>query len=140
MKIQEAVSQRDLITCFSVFKQLRSKFNQKDFIRQVSHLRKENYRIIFVITDKKAVSAAGFHILQNLAWGKFIYIDDLITLEQYRSQGFGQMLFNWIIDYAKLNKIGQIHLDSAVWRYDAHRFYLRNKMHISSHHFSINLE
>jgi hypothetical protein len=31
-------------------------------------------------------------------------------------------------------------LDSGVQRHDAHRFYLRERMHISSHHFTKRLD
>jgi hypothetical protein len=30
-------------------------------------------------------------------------------------------------------------LDSGVTRFDAHRFYLRERMHIQSHHFALAL-
>jgi len=32
---------------------------------------------------------------------------------------------------------GQVHLDSGVQRFAAHRFYLRNGFDIASHHFSV---
>jgi len=34
----------------------------------------------------------------------------------------------------------QLHLDSGVQRFSAHRFYLSKRMEISSHHFSLKLD
>jgi len=34
---------------------------------------------------------------EKLAWGKHIYIKDLVTSELYRSTGAGTLLVNWLI-------------------------------------------
>ncbi len=81
---------------------------------------------------------AGFNIGEKLAWGKHIYIDDLVTNEQFRSTGAGAYLMTWFKAYAQEQGCGQIHLDSGVQRFAAHRFYLREHFNIASHHFVLN--
>ena len=80
---------------------------------------------------------AGIRVMENLAWGKFLYVDDLVTASAARSQGYGDKLFDWLLDYARAGGCEQLHLDSGVQRFEAHRFYLRKRMSISSHHFSM---
>ena len=79
---------------------------------------------------------AGFVVGEKLAWGKHIYIDDLVTSADHRSTGVGKVLMEWFRTYAKDNGCTQIHLDSGVQRFAAHRFYLREGFDIASHHFS----
>ncbi|WP_448213937.1 GNAT family N-acetyltransferase [Colwellia sp. MEBiC06753] len=74
---------------------------------------------------------------EKLAWGKHIYIDDLVTNQQYRSTGVGTLLIDWLKQYAKAQGCQQLHLDSGEQRFAAHRFYLRHGFNIASHHFSI---
>ena len=66
-------------------------------------------------------------------------MDDLITLESDRSQGYGEELLQWLMDYAKTQNCQEFHLDSGVQRFAAHRFYFRQRLEIRSYHFSLKL-
>ena len=83
-----------------------------------------------------AVAATGFRRLHNLAWGDQLYIDDLVTVESHRGRGHGHRLLDWVLAEARRLGCGQIHLDSAPHRHDAHRLYLNEGFRISSFHFS----
>jgi GNAT superfamily N-acetyltransferase len=74
-----------------------------------------------------------------LAWGKFLYVDDLVAKSDDRSKGFGGALFDWLIEYARKEGCDQFHLDSGVQRFAAHRFYLTKRMIIEAHHFGLKL-
>ena len=52
-----------------------------------------------------------------------------------RSRGHGRALLAWLVQEAKRNGCMERELDSGVQRFDAHRFYFRELMHISSYHF-----
>ena len=41
------------------------------------------------------LAVAGFTVGEKLAWGKHIYIDDLVTNESHRSIGVGSFLISW---------------------------------------------
>ncbi|HEY9659827.1 MAG TPA: GNAT family N-acetyltransferase, partial [Allocoleopsis sp.] len=85
------------------------------------------------------VGVAGFRVSECLAWGKFLYVDDLVVLEAERSKQYGQRLFEWVVDYAKQHACEQLHLDSGVQRFDAHRFYFKQRMSIGAYHFVLQL-
>jgi GNAT superfamily N-acetyltransferase len=78
-----------------------------------------------------------FNVGENLAWYKYIYIDDLVTSDAHRSTGAGTFLINWFKEYAQEIGCQHLHLDSGVQRFPAHRFYRRERFTIASHHFSI---
>jgi GNAT superfamily N-acetyltransferase len=108
-------------------------------IAQVQRQQRDGYRLAFVESAGAVQACAGFRLSENLAWGRFLYIDDLVTAPDARSQGFGKLLLDWLIDAARRAGCAQLHLDSGVQRFAAHRFYLRERMHISSHHFALEL-
>jgi len=83
---------------------------------------------------------AGFVIQHKLAWGKSLYVDDLVTTEGARSSGAGRCLMAWLKTHARDQGCEQLHLDSGVQRFDAHRFYLQAGFRIASHHFSLELK
>jgi GNAT superfamily N-acetyltransferase len=97
------------------------------------------YRLAYVEEGSRVAAVAGFRILEGLAWGKFLYVDDLVTDESLRSRGHGRELLRWLADHAREKGCAELHLDSGVQRFGAHRFYLREGMDITSHHFGMKL-
>lgn len=83
---------------------------------------------------------AGFRFLEFLAWGKVLYIDDLITNSDVRRNGHDGKLLKWIIEQVKQMNCNQVHLESGPQRYDAHRLYLNHGFKIIGHHFALNFK
>ena len=138
MPIRLAQTDADIQNCFPVMVQLRPHLVGEEFVA-VRKQEKDGYRLVLFEEDGKVQAVSGFRTGESLSRGAFLYIDDLVTDESGRSQGFGQQLFDWIGDFAKANGCVQLHLDSGVQRFGAHRFYLKNRMDIASHHFSLAL-
>ncbi len=104
-----------------------------------THQRPEGYRIVAAFLPEKhdAVAAAGFRVSHQLSKARFLYVDDLVTLPEYRSTGYADRLFAWLEQEARDQGCEQLHLDSGHSRYDAHRFYLKHGMTMNAHHFSM---
>jgi GNAT superfamily N-acetyltransferase len=127
---------------FPLFSQLRPHLSEQQFIEQVVRQMKNGYQIAYVEDENKIVAAAGFRLTEVLHWGKAVYVDDLITDKNSRGKGYAGKLFDWLVNFAKENNCDSLHLDSGTKpeRYDAHRFYLKKGMNITSHHFALKLK
>jgi GNAT superfamily N-acetyltransferase len=136
--IKVATSIAEIEQCFPVMSQLRPHLEANSFVSQVQTQMETGYQLAY-IHDGQVLGVAGFNLANNLAWGKYLYVADLVVDENVRSQGYGEALFTWLITYAQKHNCQEFHLDSGVQRFAAHRFYLRHKMNISSHHFSLKL-
>lgn len=134
-----AKTDSQLIECFSLMKVLRSHLELEDYLSAVKQQMQDGYKIVCLQAEGQIVSLAGYRISHNLAWGKHLYIDDLVSLETRRSLGYGKRLLEEVIELAKQEGCKQLHLDSGVQGFEAHRFYLREGFKISSHHFSMEL-
>lgn len=115
--------------------------DERDFVALVDgELRADGYRLVgaFVADREQAVAAAGFRLGSNLAWGHFLYVDDLCTVADARAQGHGGALLRWLLAEACRLGCQQLHLDSGTGaqRFDAHRLYHRHGLAIHSHHFA----
>lgn len=99
----------------------------------------QGYQVLSATQDDEMLGGAGFVIASKLAWGKHLYVDDLVTAQGHRSKGIGSHILNWLTDYGAKQQCVQLHLDSGVQRFAAHKFYLRQGFIISSHHFSLDL-
>jgi GNAT superfamily N-acetyltransferase len=105
--------------------------------------RPAGYRLLASFEDREddAAAVAGFRVQQNLASGRHMYVDDLVTAADRRGRGHADALFTWLFDEARRQDCAQFHLDSGVGpdRADAHRFYFRHGLRIASYHFARGL-
>ncbi len=137
MQIRIARSEAELELISDVLLELRTAFTREGLIAKLREQQKDGYRIAYVESDGEILCVAGYVMSTKLAWGKHIYIDDLVTAERHRSTGAGARMIEWFKGHARELGCQQLHLDSGVQRFGAHRFYLRHGFDISSHHFSI---
>ncbi len=112
--------------------------------RQVDErLRPAGYRLAGAFADgeQEAAAVAGFRINEFLAWGRHLYVDDLVTAAAHRGEGHAHRLFAWLEEEARQAGCTQLHLDSGVGedRRDAHRFYFRHGLRIAAFHFQREL-
>jgi GNAT superfamily N-acetyltransferase len=139
MPIQIADSDADVARCFPVMRQLRTQLSEDEFLSRVKRQQAGGYRLAFVESGGDVRAVAGFRMIDNLAGGRILYVDDLVTDSAERSRGHGRALLEWLADRAREEGCQNLELDSGVQRFDAHRFYLANRMVISSHHFRLKL-
>jgi GNAT superfamily N-acetyltransferase len=71
--------------------------------------------------------------------GYNLYVDDLSTRAGFRKRGHAEAVMRWVFDEARRLDCNYVSLDSGVHRHDAHRFYLKLGMDITSHHFNLKL-
>lgn len=135
-----AQTDAEISACYPVMAQLRPHLTREEFIARVRRQQGSGFQLAACRTDGVVVAVAGFRILDNLAWSRFLYVDDLVTDEARRSQGHGEALFDWLVARARADGCDQFHLDSGVQRFGAHRFYLARRMDITSHHFALKLK
>ncbi len=138
--IHIAETPAEIADCFPVMAQLRPQFAQAEFIARVHRQMADGYRLACLRDDGAVKAVAGYRITENLAWGRFLYVDDLVTDHAARSQGYGKALLAWLTEYARQNGCAQLHLDSGAQRKDAHRFYLREGMENLGFHFMTRLD
>ncbi|OKH39438.1 GNAT family N-acetyltransferase [[Phormidium ambiguum] IAM M-71] len=139
MIIQLAGTDEQILNCFSAMSQLRPHLLRDEFVDRIRQQMNSGYKLAFLETENRVVAVTGFRISECLSWGKFLYVDDLVVDELVRSKSYGEKLFQWLMEYAKQHDCQQLELDSGVQRFDAHRFYFRQRMSISGYHFSRKL-
>jgi GNAT superfamily N-acetyltransferase len=135
--ISVAKTDAEIQRCFPVMLQLRPHLVEAKFLDRIRQQEAEfGYRLAYLEERGVVKAVAGFRVSRSLAWGKFLYVDDLVTLADDRGTGLGQQLMEWLLEQARASACDEFHLDSGVQRFQAHGFYLKNRLHITSHHFS----
>jgi GNAT superfamily N-acetyltransferase len=133
------VSDEEISSTYAVMRQLRTHLNEDEYLEKIKRMRRSGYRLTAATEDGMVRYVAGSRISEVLAYGKFLYVDDLVTAEDTRSAGHGERMLDWLAGVARKEGCGSLQLDSGVQRHEAHRFYFRQEMKISSYHFSKSL-
>ena len=131
-----AASEADRRAAFPVMRALRTHIEaEADFLARVRAQEEVGYRLALLRDGDAILAVAGFRLAENLAWGRFLYVDDLVTAPEARSRGCGAALLAWLFERARDEGCSELHLDSGTHRSDAHRFYEREGMEPTSLHF-----
>jgi GNAT superfamily N-acetyltransferase len=121
---------------YAVMVHLRDHLSEDEFRRLFRDAFDEGpYRIAALYDHDGCRAVAGYRIFTDLVSGKHLYIDDLVSVPQGRSKGYGRALNDYLMSKARAAGCTTIQLDSGVHRADAHRFYFRERYTISSFHF-----
>jgi GNAT superfamily N-acetyltransferase len=139
MAIRLVESDRDIDRAFPVMAQLRPHLDGSAFVATVRRQALEGFHLAVLEDDGHVRAVAGFRVFDNLVGGRILYVDDLVTDATVRSKGYGKAMLDWLSARARGAGCQFLELDSGVQRFDAHRFYLVNRMQISSHHFRLKL-
>jgi GNAT superfamily N-acetyltransferase len=140
MIIALAHTDDEIARCFPVMLQLRPHLAESDFVPRVRRMQKEGFHLAFLEGAGAVRAVAGYRYYDKLHSGRNLYVDDLVTDPDDRSRGYGGKLLAWLTDEARAHGCVQLELDSGVQRFDAHRFYFRERMHVSAYHFVIPIK
>lgn len=140
MKIVIAQSDAQLAACYQIILQLRPHLTEQMFIENVQRMSHNNAYQVAFLQEKDIKAVAGFRVSEWLHSGKYLEIEELITAQNERSNGYGGKLFDWLVDHAIKQNCKQVRLVSGVKREDAHRFYLTKGMQYEAKYFSMDIE
>jgi GNAT superfamily N-acetyltransferase len=134
-----AESDADILRCFPVMAQLRPHLVADDFVARVRRMQAEGFHLARLEEEGAVRAVAGYRFHEKLFSGRTLYVDDLVSDTTRRSRGHGARLLAWLTGQAKARGCDLLELDSGVQRFDAHRFYFRERMKISAYHFTLPL-
>ena len=133
---RELLTDDDFESAFEVMRELRPHLDLSKYLELLAEMRPRGYRLIAAEADDKIVGLAGIGQGVNFYYGHYIWVYDLITAETERSKGHGLILLQYVEQLARDSGCETLALSSAVFRKDAHRFYLEKaSMEMPGHVF-----
>jgi GNAT superfamily N-acetyltransferase len=123
-----------------VLRELRPHLTAESFAAVYAQGYPQGLRFTAAYDRDRCLGVAGWRIIACTAAIRKMYVDDLVTTTASRSGGVGHALLAGLGSRARASGCAVLDLDSAVHRFDAHRFYLRERMAITAHHFTRQLD
>ena len=94
-----------------------------------------NYGQVAVFDGEKCVGISGYWLGTKLWCGKYLELDNVIVINEYRSQGVGKILSEYLENKAILNNCTIQVLDAYTSNFKAHRFYYNQGFSPKGFHF-----
>ena len=135
MQTKLAETPEEIRRCFGVMSQLRPHVAEAEFVPRVEAQRKQGYRLAYTEDQGEVVAVGGYRVMEMLASGRTMYVDDLVTDGSRRSRGYGKAMLDWLQAQAREVGCETFSLDSGTHRQEAHAFYFRERMRVTSFHF-----
>ncbi|RNF82407.1 GNAT family N-acetyltransferase [Montanilutibacter psychrotolerans] len=138
--IRNAHDETALRATWPLVSQLRPEFDEDRFVAQMLRQIDDGCRATVLYDENGEPRAfACWRVLEMLAVGRHVYVDDLVTDAAARSRGHGKAMLDWLKDEARRLGCTRLQLDSGTQRQHAHAFYLREGLRIEAFHFGIAL-
>jgi GNAT superfamily N-acetyltransferase len=139
-EVKLAETAEEIARCFAVMAHLRPHLVEAEFVGRVRAQQAQGYRLAYLADEDVVTAVAGFRVMEMLATGRTLYVDDLVTDETLRSRGYGKTILDWLQAQARTEGCETFSLDSGTHRHEAHAFYFRERMRVTSFHFAKNAE
>lgn len=135
-RVRIADTDEKIAACFPVLHELRPHLKDAaDLVARVKRMQAEGFIIAYVEEAGRPVACMGVRACEMLHRGPGYYVDDLVTLPDVRSKGYGAVLLDWLETKAQGEGRLAIHLDSGTQRTQAHKFYFRQGYVAAAFHF-----
>ncbi|MDH4562815.1 GNAT family N-acetyltransferase [Pseudomonas sp. BN411] len=126
----------DLRIAFPVMQQLRPHLtSEADFISRIERMRAEGYRLVGAFDAGRLAGLAGYRLQENLIYGAFLYVDDLVTTEALRGGQWGSRLLQALERLARASGCARLVLDTGLANARAQRFYFREGLYTGALRF-----
>ncbi len=126
-QLREMTVQDDLLVCVPVMRVLRPHLEADD-LAVVDRIRRQmgqGYRLLAIFDGTKVVALAGFRLQENLVFGRFLYVDDVVVDPDARRQGHAERLLDAVREIAIAAGQEVLALDTALSNTGAQRVYHR---------------
>ena len=141
IEIRHIESDVDLEASFSVMKELRPHLSDPaTYAAQIARQRAQGYRLLAAWRDDAIVGLAGYRLQDNLIYGRFIYVDDLVVTASLHRGGLGEGLLQAARQQAVALHCKHFVLDTGLHMALAQRFYFRQGLLAKGMHFVEALE
>lgn len=127
----------DWQACLPLMRELRPHLaDAHDFIQRLARMHQESYRLLAAVRDGRAVALAGYRYQENLIYGRFMYVDDLVVDPSERGSRWGARLIDALDALARDADCNKLVLDTGLGNALAQRFYFRQGLLTSAIRFS----
>lgn len=109
------------------------------YVAQLLRQFHQGYRLLAALHGQTLVGLAGYRTTENLIYGRFVYLDDLVVSPERQGSGLGAALLSAVREEAVRLQCENLVLDTGLHMALAQRFYFRQGLLAKGMHFTQTL-
>lgn len=95
----------------------------------------QNYECLGIFDAEVLIGTCGLWFQTRHYAGRSLEMDHVIIDDAYRGQGIGEIMVNFVTDYAKEKSCNWIELNSYVHNFPSHKFFYNQGFVAKGYHF-----
>ena len=135
----EIIKSENIEIIIPLLQKLNSSISEEVLRERIDEMLSNNYECVGVFEGDKLIGISGIWILTKYYVGKHVEPDNVYILEEYQGKGIGELMMNWIFDYAKSKGCVASELNCYVGNKNAHRFWENQGYKKIAYHFQREL-
>ncbi len=134
-QVIELGTKTEMMEQFSLIQQLYPDYTLEKYADLLAAMLPNNYKQIIVVENGITIGLAGFWIGTKLWSGKYLEMDNVVVHEDFRSNGIGSIMTNYLNQKAIDEDCKMIVLDAFSTNFGAHKFYMNHGFVPKGFHF-----
>jgi GNAT superfamily N-acetyltransferase len=140
ISLRHAEHDDELRACYPTMVGLRPGLGDAEELRaRVRRQQAQGYRLLAAWRGGEPLGLAGYREQENLIYGRFVYVDDLVVREDVRREQIGERLLAAVVEEARRLGCARLVLDTGLANALAQRFYFRQGLLATGMHFGRSL-
>ncbi len=128
------IEENEISSILPYLKMLNEKTDEAILVSRLKEMMEHNYKCVGVYDNEKLIGITGFWVLYKHYVGKHIEPDNVIIHPDYRSKGIGELMMNWLYQYAKDEGCLAVELNCYVSNHKGVRFWIQQGYRIIGYH------
>jgi ribosomal protein S18 acetylase RimI-like enzyme len=134
-QVIELGTKTEMMEQFPLIQQLYPDYTLEKYGDLLAAMLPNNYKQIIVVENGITIGLAGFWIGTKLWSGKYLEMDNVVVHEDFRSNGIGSIMTNYLNQKAIDEDCKMIVLDAFSTNFGAHKFYMNHGFVPKGFHF-----
>lgn len=135
MQLKELTTLEEMLEQLDTIHYLYPKMNEEKYSNYLKQMIPHNYKQLIVLHGDKVAGITGFWKGVKLWSGPYMEIDNFVVVPEYRKQGIGKLMTDFIDVKAREYNVSMIVLDAYVENFTAHKFYYNQGYVPRGYHF-----
>ena len=138
--IKDLETKNMMMEAFPLIHQMYKKMDYKGFEGALDEMiLNNNYKMIAGFHDEKMIAISGYWIARMLYCGRYLQASNLVVDENFRGNGVGKKILNYLENKARKLGCDKMVLDSYSENKKSHSLYFGEDFYIRGFHFMKDL-
>lgn len=139
MVTYQLIPKENIYSIIPILQMLNDKISEEVLQERLTEMVEKGYECVGVFDGDKLIGICGLWILTKYYVGRHIEPDNVMILPEYRGQGIGEKLMEWVYDYGRAKGCVASELNCYTTNSGGQKFWANEEYKILGFHYQRKL-